>query len=308
MGKTHMLYYFIVILTLMTHAASCDNNKTSKNPKDTLSERALTYIGCGVTKKAFMKEIAAAYKKETGIQILISGGGATRGIHFVSREKVDLGGACRHKLSSSAEQKAYPNIVAWDALVAIVHPSNPINQLKTTELKDILTGKITNWKEVGGADTAIQVVSRVGKNSGVGRMARELIFASAEQEYTDRAKVYPSSGPLEKAIERNPYAIGISGISSARKRQVKQLSLDGASTDYHSISSGAYPLIRPLYLFTVGKPKGKVKHFIDFVKGPKGQKVIKDQGTVNLEDGKDLIKIYRSKMKYLNLDDSLWHD
>ncbi len=271
------------------------------NPGDAVSDN-LTWTGCGISKKAYMKEAAAAYKEKSGVDIKLSGGGATKGIRFTNAGLSDMGGTCRPALPDKFPQKegeVFLTVVAWDALVAVVHPDNPVDSLTVEQLKKIMTGRITNWKEVGGPDQEILVVARTGKVSGVGYMARKMIFNDPEVEFTPRAKLVKSSGPLEKTVLKDKNAIGITGISSAKKRvfkgrKLKILKLDGAYPSVEAISTGKYPLFRPLYLATKGKPTGQVKAFLDWITSPEGQKVIESQGTVTLAQGKGL----KAKFKY----------
>src|SRR3990170_3020600 len=102
---------FFAVVTVMTESASAEE---------------LKWVGCGVSKKAFMGALAAAYENKTGVKIKIEGGGATRGIVDVAAAKADLGGTCRHVLPRDEERGAKLNPVGWDALVVIVHPSNKV--------------------------------------------------------------------------------------------------------------------------------------------------------------------------------------
>ena len=183
----------------------------------------LKWTGCGITKKAFMAEAAKAYELETGgrVKIKISGGGATKGIRFADAGLSDLGGNCRPCLPDKfpqEESRARLTVVAWDALVPIVNKGNPVNELTSDQLKQIMLGRITNWSKVGGPDQKIQVVARVGKVSGVGFMARKIIFEDLDADYASDAVIVKSSGPLEKYIEKNTWAVGITGVSSAKRR------------------------------------------------------------------------------------------
>lgn len=256
----------------------------------------LTWVGCGISKKAYMKEVAALYEKKTGVHIEISGGGATKGIRDVAGDAADIGGSCRFTLpNEEAEKDARLVPVAWDALVVIVNPDNPVDDMTLQQLRDIFDGKITNWKEVGGPDAPIHVLARQGKISGVGRTVRELVFADADKDIA-ATEFFPSSGPLEKAVQSDVNAIGITGISSARKRKVKMLKLEGKEPSYDNILSGDYLLYRPLYL--AYKPDSKnaeeVKKFIQFVHGHEGQEVLRKNGTVPYLEG---IHLIRKKMQ-----------
>ncbi len=255
----------------------------------TAEAKELKWVGCGITKKAFMKELAAAYEAKTGVKIIIKGGGATKGIRAVAKGIADMGGSCRHALNVPEENGVKMNQVAWDALVVVVNKDNPVDNITTEQLKAVLTGKIKNWKELGGPDAPLTLYVRKGKISGVGLMARELIFNNHNQEFAADAKKMKSSGPLERAISRDKYGIGVTGISSAKKRtKLKILKVDGVAPTKENIASGKYPFYRPLYLVTKESPSGEVKKFIEFALSPEGQKIIAEQGTVTLAEGKSL--------------------
>ena len=256
-------------------------------------QKVLSWAGCGISKKAFMGEMAKAFEKKTGVHIDLKGGGATRGIREVSNGSRDLGGACRYTLSSGGvlgsnplERRVRMDPVAWDALVVLVHKNNPVDNITLSQLRQVYLGKITNWKQLGGKDAPIDLYVRKGKISGVGHTIRELIFANYDQEFTSTAKVVKSSGPLEKAIASTAVnGMGISGVSSARKRNVKLLKINGKYPSYDNIKNGDYLLYRPLYLVTNLENTDKdVRAFIEFVHSEQGQQIMRKNGTVPYED------------------------
>lgn len=250
-------------------------------------KNTITWAGCGITKKAFMKEISVAYEAKTGVKIQLNGGGATRGIRDAANLKMDLGGACRMNLPEvdRIELHATLHPVAWDALAIIVNKKNPINSLSTKQIKAIYTGKITNWKQVGGKNAKINLYVRRGTISGVGYAIRQYIFRDRNKKFKTKSKyVVKSSGPLEKAVVKDKYAMGITGISSARKRNVKIIGFDGKVPSYENVASGSYALYRPLYLVTNPSPSKKVKKFIKFVSSKEGRKIIRDNNTVPYRD------------------------
>lgn len=253
---------------------------------------SLLWAGCGITKKAFMAELAKAYEKKTGIKVNLKGGGATKGIRNAMKGEIDIGGACRPIIEGHPEERnAYQVPVAWDALVVIVHPKNPIDSITFKQLQDIYLGKIKNWKQLGGWNKPIELYVRRGKISGVGRTLRELVFANFEQNFTGAKHVVKSSGPLEKGIQQNMLGVGTTGISSAKRRKVKILQLNGKSPSYENIKNGSYVLYRPLYLVTRGKGSSdkKVKDFITFALSREGRAVIKKAGSVPYSDAMGLV-------------------
>jgi phosphate transport system substrate-binding protein len=274
--------YFIVFATLLV----CAHTTKAKEA------RTLTWAGCGITKKAFMAELAKAYEKKTGIKILLEGGGATRGIRDTVGRRVDIGGSCRMTLPSEDRSELYAQLhpVAWDALAVIAHKSNPINNLTSEQIRAVYEGKITNWQQLGASSAPIHLYVRRGKISGVGYAIRQYIFKDSNEDFVTRPEyIMRSSGPLEQAIEKDPYALGITGVSSARKRDVKIMSIDNKSPTYENVKNGKYVLYRPLYLVTNPGPSQEVKDFITFAMSKEGREVLRQNGTVPYQDAPNLM-------------------
>jgi len=256
------------------------------------ASNTLTWAGCGISKKAFMSEMAAAYEKKTGVKIDLKGGGATKGIRQTASGETSIGGTCRHVIEDrdtlttvGAERRVQLTPVAWDALVVIVHKDNPVSTITLDELRALYEGRIVNWQQLGGQNEPIELYIRKGKISGVGRTLRELVFNDYDKEFI-ATHVVPSTGPLEKAIQENPRGIGTTGISSARKlKNAKILKLNGKDPSYANIKSGEYLLYRPLYMVTHLQVKDpEIKHFVDFVMSQEGQDIMRKVGTVPYED------------------------
>lgn len=259
----------------------------------------LSWVGCGISKKAYMQEIAALYEKKTGIHIDIAGGGATKGIREISANQVDIGGSCRFRLPNNSEENDAVMVpVAWDALVIIAHPDNPVDNLTLDQLRLIYTGRITNWNTLGGPDAPIRLFARQGNLSGVGYKLRELVFANPGQAFA-ATDIFPSSGPLEQGVEADVHALGVTGISSARKRKVKLLQLEGKEPTYENIRDGEYLLYRPLYLAynRDGTNVEEVKKFIQFVHGHEGQAVLRNNGTVPYLEAIHLVRMKLEQSK-----------
>lgn len=251
----------------------------------------LLWSGCGITKKAFMAELGKAYTVKTGVNVVIKGGGATKGIRNAANGSVDIGGACRATITNIKEESAaYQIPVAWDALVVVVNKENPVDSITFKQLQQLYIGQIKNWKELGGNDAPIELYERKGKLSGVGRTLRELVFANYEQNFSAKFSV-SSSGPLEKGILKNINGIGTTGVSSAKRRDLKILKLDDKEPSYENIKKGHYLLYRPLYLVTTSprRSSDKVKKFISFALSKEGKSIIRKAGTVPYADAMSLV-------------------
>ena len=241
-----------------------------------------------------MEACAEEYQKQTQVKIQLSGGGAQLGIETAAAGGADLGGTCRACLAKLNEDqlKVRLAVVAWDALTVIVHKDNPVNNISREQLRDVLQQRITNWKQLGGRNEPIIVAARRGKTSGVGYSVRAIILQDPEAEFGPNAVRLNSSGPLEQLIERQRRVIGVTGISSARKRDVKTLTIDGRDPTPKNIASGEYPYYRPLYVAYRPGQNRKVDAFVKWLLGEQGQAVIERQKTVTLKQGARLTKSY----------------
>ena len=290
------LLLILAALVALPGMAAQEDGKNEMNG----SPKTLKWAGCGITKKAFMKELALAYEKIYGVHFELEGGGATKGIRRVHNREVDIGGSCRNKIPGVAEERGVRmSPVAWDALVVMTHPDNPVADITLQQLKKVYEGKIRNWKELGGRDAPIELLVRSSKISGVGKTLRDLVWADPDKEFKG-SEEFPSSGPLEKAVESRPNALGISGISSARKRQVKLLSLEGKAPTFDNIRNGHYLLYRPLYITYLPRnnPRIKeIKRFISFAHSKQGREIIRTQGVVPYLDAMGLTSRQREQWK-----------
>lgn len=281
-------FFRIGVLSGLLLAASVSASATTLG-----SDNTLTWAGCGITKKSFMKELAAAFMEKSGIQVSIEGGGAARGLRDTAERKIDLGGSCRMPLPELDPREFHVKVhpVAWDALVVIAHPDNPVDGLTTDQLRRIYTGKLTNWKELGGPDHEIELYVRKGYSSGVGYALRQYLFQNSQQKFvTPKERIKRSSGPIEKAVENNPYAMAVTGVSSARKRKVKILSLDGKVPSFENVKEGHYMLYRPLYLVTSRNPSPEVQAFVEFTYSPQGREILRANRVVPYYDALELSK------------------
>jgi phosphate transport system substrate-binding protein len=226
---------------------------------------------------------AEAYMKlHPEVNISISGGGSGDGV------KALIDGSCGCATSSrdlKSEEKTLAaskgvnpvaHTVAIDAIVPIVHPKNPLRNLTIEQLSLIYQGKITNWKEVGGNDLQIVAVSR-DTSSGTYETWEKLVLHGAK--VTPKAQLQASNGAIVQTVSKNKYAIGYIGLGYLNK-SVTGVTVNGITASAAAASSGAYPLSRPLFMFTNGEPTGELAKYIAFILGPQGQKIVAQEGFV----------------------------
>lgn len=227
----------------------------------------------------------AFMKKRPDINISLSGGGSGDGIKALIDKSTDIANSSRDmkpeevKLARERGVDPAAHRVAIDAIVPIVHPTNPITDLTIEQLSLIYQGKITNWKEVGGADKKIVVISR-DTSSGTYETWEQKVLHKAK--VTPRAQLQASNGAIVQAVSKNKYAVGYIGIGYLNKA-VKGLKVAGVQASAQTALSGQYPIARPLFMFTNGQPKGATAEYIKFLLSPEGQKIVKKEGFVPLK-------------------------
>ena len=231
----------------------------------------LKFAGCSISAVAYMKDMAKAYEKKTGIPVEVKGGGVPMGIAATTSGKVDLSGSCRHMLKREIESGAVPTVVGYDMLMVIVHPENPVESLTIEQVRRIFSGKLANWKQAGGPDKGIVLVGREVDDAGVAVMFKEMVMKDLPMS-ENRLNLL-SSSEIEQEMEGNKYGIAVTGIS-ALTRKVKVLKINGTAASRENFRNGGYPLVRPLYLVTKGRPSGPTKNFIEFVLSEEGQIVM----------------------------------
>jgi len=228
--------------------------------------------------------LEAYMKKNPGVQISLSGGGSGEGIKALIDKTTDIATSSREikkeeiALAQTKGVKPVAHVVAKDALTPVVHPKNKVTNLSIDQLSQIYQGKITNWKEVGGEDLKIVVISR---DSSSGTFESWDHFVMKKAKVTPKAQMLASNGALVTAVAKNRYAIAYLGIGYVNK-SVKPLQVNGITASIQTALSNEYPLSRELYMYTNGEPAGDVAKFIAFVKSAEGQKIVAKEGFVPL--------------------------
>lgn len=227
------------------------------------------------TAEAFMKSNA-------NVTITISGGGSSEGIKALLDGTAAIANSSRNmkeKEIAEAQSKGVHPVehkVAMDAIVVMVHPANPVQDLTLDQLKGIYTGQITNWKEVGGEDKPMVVV---GRDTSSGTFETWETIVLKKEKVLPGALVVASSGAMLQTVAKNPYAIGYDGIGYLND-SVKGVSVGGVRGAKESALDGSYPISRFLFMYTNGEPTGDTKAFLDFVKSAEGQSIVEQVGFV----------------------------
>jgi phosphate transport system substrate-binding protein len=232
------------------------------------------------------QKVAEAYMQDNpGTSISISGGGSGNGIKAIIDGSTDVADSSRFikdkEVALAVQKGVYPVpfAVAYDCIIPVVHPSNPVKDLSLDQLKAIYKGEIKNWKEVGGDDRKIVVVSR-DTSSGT--------YEVWEGKVMKKERVFPgallqaSNGAVAQAVAKNKNGIGYIGIGYLNDT-IKACSVNKIVGTPETTLDGTFPISRPLYMFTNKWPKEEVAKFINYVIHPdKGQKLVEGAGFVPL--------------------------
>jgi phosphate transport system substrate-binding protein len=255
----------LIAVSLLSILVSCSKS----------SSRIVTLAG-STAFQPYAEKLAEAYlKKNKDITINVQGGGSAVGIQAAISGSADIGMADLVELPPEAAGLDWV-IVASDGLAVIVHPTNRVDRLSSNEVKDIFTGSITNWKEVGGDDAPIRVVSRE-EGSGTRRSFDELALKNAK--ISPLAIFQNSNGTVKEAVANDPHAIGYISISLVDKK-VKPLLYNGVAPTNENVKNGTYPLKRPIFLLTKKELKPAARAFIDFVLSDEGQRILENEGLI----------------------------
>jgi len=219
--------------------------------------------------------------------VLVSGLGSSAGIEAVSAGTADIGTSSRDLKPEEKNLGLVDTPIAYDGIAVIVSPTNPVDGLTLQQLQDIFSGKITNWKQVGGQDRSIDLVNR-DEASGTREAFSKIVMKDAK--FDPRAAVLPGTGQVRDVVARAPGAIGYISIGFVEPRftsvMVKALAIDGVQPTEKNVANKSYPVGRVLHFFTKGAASGLTKEFNDFVLSDAIQKgVVVDAGFIPVAQG-----------------------
>ncbi|MGN6091614.1 MAG: LysM peptidoglycan-binding domain-containing protein [Luteibacter jiangsuensis] len=246
----------------------------------------LVWRGDVTTARGVVTDVAKAWEKSGKGKIELQPFNTASGIDAVVKGAADLAGSARPAVGA-AEQSLTFTPVAWDALVMVTYPSNPVSNITLKQLHEIYMGHITNWKELGGNDAPINLYAVASPGDGVEYSLRRLLFGRGNQPVA-APRLYVNVAKLEEGVTLDKQGLGASTLAGASSnKKVKILSIDGVAPSTSTVSSGAYPLYTELYLVTnENDPKAaEVKEFVSFVTSSQGSSLLRAHSLVPYADG-----------------------
>jgi len=217
--------------------------------------------------------------------ITVRGGGSGVGIASFIDGTCDIANSSRaikiEEIEKATINRRDPkaHVIAMDGIVVVVNSANPVSGLTKKQVKEIYTGKISNWSGVGGNSGKIVVISR-DSSSGTFEAFGALVLEG--QKVRPDALMQASNQAIASTVARTPGAIGYVGLGYVSS-EVKGLLIDGVAASKETVLTNKYSIGRPLFMYTDGKPTGVVRDFIDFVMSSEGQKIVDEQGFVPLK-------------------------
>jgi phosphate transport system substrate-binding protein len=251
--------------------------------------QSLIWRGDLTTARGVVTDVAKAWEKSGKGTIELQPFNTASGIDAVAKGTADIAGSARPGLGG-AESVLTFTPVAWDGLVMITSPSNPVSNISLMQLHEIYYGHITNWKDLGGKDEPINLYAVASPGDGVEYSMRRLLFGRGNQPVA-APRLYVNVSKLEEGVTLDTKGLGATTLANvANNKKVKILSIDGVAPSTGSISSGSYPLYIELYLVTnATSPKAAdVKEFLDFAVSAQANALIRSHGLVPYADGASL--------------------
>ncbi len=267
-----LLMLLLVLSTSAVLFAGCADNKqsSSANVQQSKTKAKISVIG-STSVQPLAQEIADTYD---AAQIDYQGVGSSAGIKAVIDGTADIGTSSRELKDEEKASNIKEYIIAYDGIAVVLNPANTVSELTQAQVASIFKGEIKNWKEVGGADEEIIVVSREA-GSGTRDAFEEItkLVKDKVSQLSDKALIADGNGAVKQNVASKKNAVGYLSIGYL-DTTVKAAKVDGTAATEQNVKEGKYKIMRPFIMMTKGEEKPEVKAFIDYVMGDKGQAVV----------------------------------
>lgn len=238
------------------------------------AQELLRYAGATTLQRSFMPEAARIFQGETGVRIRIDGGNSSPGIRALLAGEVDMAGSGRHLTAWERQQGLIEHFLGWDPVAIVVPRDNHLGNLSQEQLRGIFSGEIRNWRELGGRDEAIIVITPP-KGAALRTVLEDLILG--DKPFTPAEAICGVVAQADQQVAMFPGSISAVSLSMIDHKGIKLLAVDGVEPTVANVTARRYPLVKPLALVTRGQPRGQLERFIAFALGARGQAVLAKQ-------------------------------
>ncbi|MCD9025900.1 phosphate ABC transporter substrate-binding protein [Cohnella silvisoli] len=273
--KKTVILLMTLILTVTLAACGKNNNESSNSPSEnasnspseSASDLSGSFLASGSSAMQKLVEQASGkfMDKNKGVSIQVQAGGSGTGLTQVSEGQSEIGNSdvfAEEKLDADKAAALVDHQVAVVSIAAVINPAVTVDNLTKQQLIDIFTGKVTNWKDVGGNDQKIQIVNRPS-SSGT-RATFEKFALGQKTEDLQGSIQEDSSGTVKKLVGETPGAIGYLALSYLDD-SIKKVKYEGIEATEDTVADGTYPVWAYEHMYTKGEPKAEVKAFLDFM-------------------------------------------
>ncbi|UCD98060.1 MAG: PstS family phosphate ABC transporter substrate-binding protein [Chloroflexota bacterium] len=286
----------LIIILILFSLVACSSQSDGEEPPPSGINEYLNNVGSDTMVNLALAWAERYQQENPQANISVSGGGSGTGIASLINKTTDIANASRQIKPEEIENSQANGIdpvefvVAKDAIAVIVNPNNPIDQLTLQQLSDIYSGKIINWKEIGGEDRPIVKLSRE-TNSGTHVYFLEEVLRLGMKDdktlFSTDTLLLPSSEVIGAEIRTNPNAIGYDGLGYVTP-DMKVIAVSagvGEDLNYiypssETVNDGTYPIARDLYMYTAGTPAGFVQTYMDWIFSKEAQEIVNELGFV----------------------------
>ena len=254
---------------------------------------ALVWRGDVTTAHGVVTEMAKLWEKEGRGRVELQPFNTASGLDAVASGTADIAGSARPSDGSAEDSRLTFTPVAWDGLVMITNPANPVRSLSLRQLHEIYFGKITNWSQVGGRNAPIDLYAVISPNDGVEYSLRSLLFGRGDQQIS-APRLYLNTKALEEGIALNPNGLGLSTLSNVvGNPKLRTIPIDGVAPTVANVADGSYPLYIPLFLVTNpnSTKTAQTQAFLDFLQTDKAKAVLRDHDVLPYQDGIGLVSM-----------------
>lgn len=261
MNAKHILLALMVLSVAL--CSGCGRGKTS-----------ITLAG-STAFQPFAEKLAEQYMStHDNVAVTVQGGGSAVGVQSAISGAAQIGMADLVVLPDDAKALS-AIVVARDGIAVVVNPANMVTDLTMLQVREIFNGTIRNWKQAGGADVPITVVSREA-GSGTRSSFEQIVTGIS---LTKDALIQDSNGTIRETVANDANAVGYLSHGLLNEK-IKAMRIDGEDCTNETIAAGRYTLVRPIYLLVKGTPQGEIKDFIDYILSAPGQETIRANGLI----------------------------
>lgn len=279
MFNTKSIKVAVIMMSLIAVLTACTSNSESDNQASNNSHSTLAISG-STSVGPLAEKLAAKYKEQDHTKIEINQIGSSAGITNAMNGVSEIGMSSRD-LKDEEKGNLKEVIIAYDGIVVVTHPSNKVKNLTLNQVKEIFTGEITNWSQVGGDDMEIVVVSR--EDGSGSRDAFQEIVGYSSGDLIKNSIIASGNGNIKTTVANNKHAVGFVSFEYIDD-SISTIDIDGVQATAENVLDKKYSLSRPfLFVYKEGNLTESGQNFIDFILSDKGQKIAAEAGAIPIK-------------------------